>query len=786
MADLFISYSREDQGIARRFAEGFEHAGLTVWWDQSLNPGEAFDQVTEQALEEARAVIVLWSKASVSSRWVRAEATQANATGMLVPVMVEPCKRPIMFELTHTADLSHWKGNQDDPAWQAFVAGVQRFVQRRGSGGSAIAPGSPGASAGKPRRSLRERLLAVAATLGSVAQWIGSLLAHNAGRLAFALAGGVIVGLVMWQLRPQLPHDITHFAVDLPGPWNDAESLAISPDGRRIVYVIGRQLYVQRLDQDAPTPIPGAADAGNPFFSPDGNTIAYFTQTQLKAVGFDGEAPRVLANINSGSGLVGSWDAEGRILFGQSGAFGLSRVSAAGGEPVSFAALDKTYGDFDYPSVLPGDKWVMFTAHVGGMSSGTWSNADIVAQNIATGERKVLLHGGHFARYVATGQLLFARGGTLYGVAFDARRLEVRGQPVPVVQGLASNEISGHAAFAVASNGTLAFVPGVAGGGRGKVARAVVRVTRAGATTALPGMLRDYRDPRPSPDGSKIAVEVAGADDSVQIWITNASTGISTQLTIQGEENRFPVWTPDGREVLYVSKRGDTYAIYRQAADGSGAPRHVIDGTADLVPTDVTGRTLIYQDKGANAFRDIFSVELDSTAKPRALLSTPADESGARISPNGRWIAYQSVDISGGSLSSRVYIRPYPDVNAGQRAVADVTAVQPFWSPAGNEILFVSFETNLSLMSVPLVETPTTITPSGRTELVSHMDKFSYALEGTQYAVIVDAMPKGGGFVAVQASESDVPRNGSSDAGRPHINVILNWTEELKKRVPTG
>src|SRR5262245_35741017 len=117
MPDLFLSYSREDQATARHFATRLEQAGFTVWWDQALNPGDAFEQVTEQALEQAKAVVVLWSKTSVQSRWVRAEATQANADGRLVPVMIESCKRPIMFELVHTADLTDWQGDDRDVRW---------------------------------------------------------------------------------------------------------------------------------------------------------------------------------------------------------------------------------------------------------------------------------------------------------------------------------------------------------------------------------------------------------------------------------------------------------------------------------------------------------------------------------------------------------------------------------------------------------------------------------------------------------------------------------------------
>jgi TolB-like protein len=129
-ADVFLSYSRDDQATARKFAEAFERAGLSVWWDQTLRSGENYDQVTEGALRDAKAVVVLWSKKSVESRWVRAEATTADRAGTLVPAMIEPCNRPIMFELKHTAELAHWKGEVNDPAWQTFLADVRQITKR--------------------------------------------------------------------------------------------------------------------------------------------------------------------------------------------------------------------------------------------------------------------------------------------------------------------------------------------------------------------------------------------------------------------------------------------------------------------------------------------------------------------------------------------------------------------------------------------------------------------------------------------------------------------------------
>jgi adenylate cyclase len=148
MMDIFLSYSREDQAVARRFAEGFERAGLGVWWDATLRSGEAYDEVTEKALREAKAVVVLWSKTSVTSRWVRAEATLADRNKTLVPVMIETCDRPIMFELTQSAELMHWDGSATDKAWLALVADVKRRIESRTvlAPSAAVAPEAPRAA----------------------------------------------------------------------------------------------------------------------------------------------------------------------------------------------------------------------------------------------------------------------------------------------------------------------------------------------------------------------------------------------------------------------------------------------------------------------------------------------------------------------------------------------------------------------------------------------------------------------------------------------------------------
>jgi Tol biopolymer transport system component len=795
MPELFLSYARDDQAVARRFADGFEREGLGVWWDQALNPGEAFDQVTEEALAGASAVIVLWSKASVSSRWVRAEATQANASHRLLPVMIEPCTRPIMFELTHTADLTQWKGNPDDPAWQAFVASVRRFVQRA-QGGSATAPGVM-APLRAPRPSLLERLAAIGAGLRDLAMWLGRLLRRHGGRLAFAIAGATIATLIAWQQRPQPEHAITRFTIDVPADLATDQALgpgiALSPDGRRVVYPGGGQLWSRRLDQDEATEIPGAEEGTQPFFSPDGRSVGFFTITadpaknQLKAFDFGTESVRVLAGFKDVPGVIGSWNYQGHIIFAPGDLQSMSRVPAVGGVP-EVVVKRGDYGAVGWQDSLPGSPWLLFT---GVASNGNWGDADIVAQNLDSGERKVVVKRGHAARYVSSGHLVFARGGTLYAVAFDAKRAEARGREVPVVQGVATNEANGYAPYTIGADGSLAYVSGTMVG-QSRDIRSVVRVDQRGETVGLSADARTYSTPRASPDGSMVAVEVTDSDKHVHIWVMDTKTGGATQVTFDSDEDRYPVWTADSREILYVSRRSKEFALWRKAADGTGAARKVLAGTDSLVATDVHGHTLVYQDRGAGEERDLFTLDLTENGKPQVLLSTPDDESSARVSPDGKWLAYVSTPKGGSTPDRKVYVRPFANAAAGGlRPVSEGQGAGPIWSPKGDEIYYFVAGGPIPIMAVQLAATPTTITPTSRRQLFVLRGRFDLTRTsaGLGYAAIYDVMPKGGEFVAVlNAPVKPSGNGGDNQAGvvaRPQLHVVLNWAEELKKLVPT-
>src|SRR5262245_27343477 len=245
---------------------------------------------------------------------------------------------------------------------------------------------------------------------------------------AIAIAGIVASGSAAWYLKPFTTIPVTKLPVDLEGAPPVLDAIALSPDGRQIVYPAKERLYLRDLNQMTSIEIPGTEGGFSPFFSPDGTRLAFSTTTQLKSVDVRGGLSVTLANLEVPA-LQGVWHESGRLFFGHVGSFGLSSVPASGGAVTPFASLGKSF-DLDYPDALPGGEWILFTEQ----ASFNWNDASIVDQSIKTGERKVLLKGGFYARYVKTGHLVYARAGSLYAVRFDAKTLTTVGTPVLMVE----------------------------------------------------------------------------------------------------------------------------------------------------------------------------------------------------------------------------------------------------------------------------------------------------------------------------------------------------------------
>lgn len=235
-----------------------------------------------------------------------------------------------------------------------------------------------------------------------------------------------------------------------------------------------------------------------------------------------------------------------------------------------------------------------------------------------------------------------------------------------------------------------------------------------------------------------------------------------------------------------MSKRGKDFSIYRNAADGTGEARRVLGGTGTLAPTDVSGHTLIFQDQGASGVRQIMTFDLDAEGPARPLFATPDDEAEGRVSPSGKWIAYSSVELAGSQPFPKIYVRPFPNAAAGgQRVISEGFGMSPVWSQTGDEIYYLEFEGTGPgpLISVPVAVTPTSITPAGRHELFGFTAKFDIRYGSAYHTAPFDVMPKGG-FVAAEAGVPQSPGGAQGSPNRPHINVVLNWLEELKRAVP--
>ena len=325
--------------------------------------------------------------------------------------------------------------------------------------------------------------------------------------LAIALVGIVASGSAAWYLKPSPAIPVTKFPIDLAATPPVLDAIAVSPDGRRIVYEAEDRLYLRDLDQMTSIQIPGTEQGFSPFFSPDGTRLAFTTATQLKAVDLRGGPPVVLAALDAPI-LQGLWHESGRLFFGQAGPFGLSSVAESGGALTPFAALGKSL-DLDYPDALPGGEWILFTDQ----TSLNWNDASIVAQSIKTGERKVLLKGGFYARYVRTGHLVYARGGNLYAVRFDVKNLATVGNPVLMVEHvLMVGFIAGQAQFALGGNGTLIYRPGTFGQSD------LALVNERGDVKHLNLPSQSYVNPQVSPDGPQIAVQTFDDSGNDRIW----------------------------------------------------------------------------------------------------------------------------------------------------------------------------------------------------------------------------------------------------------------------------
>ena len=485
--------------------------------------------------------------------------------------------------------------------------------------------------------------------------------------IAAAIAG-VVAGLTVWNLTRPAPPRLARFPlqtlVDAPPT---AVDLALSPDGRRIAYVAivdgEQQLWVRELGEVDPYRLRGTGQAIFPFFSPDGNWVGYWGEGQLWKVPVDGGRPIALAR-SRGFGDA-TWGPDDTIIFSEFSGGGLLRVPAAGGETEPVTAVDEEATEITshrHAEFLPGGEAVVFTI-ARGMATGVF---DIAVLHLETGERTVLVRNGADASYSPTGHLVYGADGALMAVPFDLESLTVSGEPVLVLDGVATSN-RGVSNFALGSDGSLVYLAGSAFA-FGAANRILIWVDREGREEPLAMEPGAYFYPRISPDGTKVALDVRGDERDIFIW--NFDRGTMSRLTFSPGVDRYPVWTPDGQRVVFGSTREGSQNLFWQAADGTGSPERLnesLDATSPMA-VSADGTRVIFRRTTPEFSAGLHVLFLDGDRRVEPLLDSEFEELNADLSPDGRWIAYQSNE----SGQDEIYVRPFPNVEDGRWQVSTV------------------------------------------------------------------------------------------------------------------
>ena len=591
--------------------------------------------------------------------------------------------------------------------------------------------------------------------------WLVPALAATTVVLA---VGTVLLLLPLMRGAESTTRPLTRF--DVPPPQNTTLNLVFRPvvsvaangsaiafsaisDGVNAVYVRSRQDVSVRAIADS-------EGGSNPVVSPNGQWVAFYAAGAIRKAPIDGRA----VSIGSARDVRGlTWTDDDMLVFTPDAAAPLVRMSAQGGEQVALSTLAQGERTHRWPSALPGGKAVIFS--VGTLASpDTYEDSNIDAVIVETGERRTVLKGAAMARYCGNRHLVYAKGSSLFAVSFDPERLMVSGNAVLIVEGVERDVSTGAAHFDCAADGTLTYVPGSPVGQM----RQFTWVDGQGAKQPVSLKPGDCQEARLSPDGGRVAF-LKGTSGSGDVWVYDFSGGTLNRLTFTGK-NAAPMWSADGQTVYYTTfdSSGQRSTILRKRADGSRQFESVRDvpGRAYLTWIDGTETTALVDSVDAASDRgNILLVRMNGNDPPDVLVSTPANEYGGAVSPDGRWLAYQS-DETG---RPEVFVRDFTGRTGARWQVTSSGGEEPHWSPKGRELFY---RTANRLVAVALAEGTTFRAGSSR-PLFDGI--YSSGIEsGRSY----DVDPKTGRFLLVNPATTD---------GQAVVRVILNWEADLGRNI---
>ncbi len=598
---------------------------------------------------------------------------------------------------------------------------------------------------------------------------------------ALALPAGILVS-TKWRSPETVSQRLVRLRFDL-GPdmagagLGTGSLLAVSRDGARVAVSVvspdGKiRLATRRLDQSELTLLQGTEQAAAPFFSPDGQWIAFFADGKLKKIPTEGGAPVNLCDADThAAGRAsmyypnGSWGEDGNIIAALNVADGLSRVPAAGGEPELLGMKGEAEEVFRWPQLLPGGEAVLFSS-----AQGDYENGNIDVFSWKTGERKTVVRGGILGKYAA-GYLVYIHQNELLAAPFDLKTMRLSGPPRAVLEDMGGRLAGWNYDFS--ENGTFVYEREPH-----DPRDSIFWLDRSGKLSPLQTVPGFYSSPAFSPEGKRLAFSMSGRSSQgiwVQnIWVQDLSLGTASPLTSLSAVNDSPIWTADGRNLIFRSVNQPNPGIYTIPADGAGAARRLADLTTGVFPGSISADGKWLATWAFAAAGAVWIAPLQTGAagprlgKPEQLFQTmKIARTSPSFSPDGRWLAYCSLD----SGSIEVYVRPFP-VPGGRVRISNSGGTHPVWSRNGRELFYMT-RPGRKIMVTKYKVVGNTFVP-GEPELWSDKPLLDLGELNTY-----DAAPDGNRLAVVLYADGTADQEPSVG-----LTVLLNFSDELRRRVP--
>lgn len=624
-----------------------------------------------------------------------------------------------------------------------------------------------------------------ASDLGSQLQWIseggsqadapGVSRAGPSRRELVLLTGGALLLAVCIVTLPfavshwrdnSSPSPTIRFAVHPPEKQPFESDIAVSPDGRSLAFVTSAsdtmRIWIRPLDAVEAHPLAGTENGHLPFWSPDGRYLAFFADAKLKKIEIATGTVETLCDALDPRG--GTWSRTGVILFAPKFNVGLFEVSAEGGEPKPISTVNYKSGELSHrwPHFLPdGRHYIYFSYHQ------TLLRKPIMVASLDSREQKQILESASMVQYAGPGYLVYVRERTLVAQRFDSTKLQVEGNALPLAEGVeAEGEVgfaTGLSAFSVGESGVLAYRTGT------DVTSQLTWYDRRGSIIGKVGGLGTQSEPSISPDGKSIAVSRQNSGGPRSIWIYDIARDTQTRLTFEsGADDGTPVWTADGKKIVFASTRGGASDLYWKASNGVSQEEMLYTSEHNKLPDDVSrdGRYLIFeQDNPQRGHYELWILPLTGDRKPWPYLQTGFDVNRAVFSPDGRWVAYAATYQSTESVRSEIFVQSFPETGA-QFQISNGGGDLPVWRRDGKEILYVTPDSKI--MSVPIEAGSAFKAGIPQTMFQMSLRDFTTAGSRTQLGIAVE-----GQKILVNARKDE--------SAKTPIIIVANWNAELKK-----